>query len=72
MPRAISVADDRIIKKGWSILINALGIEKATRFVVGLERGEGDSVAELKALWKKKSARTIHREILDAKAKGII
>lgn len=72
MSRVISVADDRTIKKGWSILVSTLGIEKATRFIVGLERGEGDSVAELKALWKKKSARTIHREILDAKAKSSI
>ena len=64
------IANQATIKKGWSALVRSLGIEKATQFIVGLERGKGDSVAELKAIWKGKSARSIHREILEAKAKG--
>lgn len=38
----------------------------------GHGRGKDNSVKEFKALWKKKSARTIHREILSAKFQGII
>ena len=72
MNRIYPVADEAIIKRGWGALVASLGLEKATRFVVGLERGEGDSVLELRALWKGKSARAIHREILEAKSKGKI
>lgn len=72
MQKAVPVVDKRTIKKGWNALINSLGLEKATRFIVGLERGEGDSVSELKALWKNKSVRAIHQEILEAKSKGKI
>lgn len=72
MLKTVLVADDRTIKKGWDALVNSLGLERATRFIVGLERGEGDSVKELKALWKGRSVRSIHREILEAKSKGRI
>lgn len=68
MSKSAFVADQRTIKKGWNVLVNSLGLEKATRFIVSLERGEGDSVSELRRLWRGKSARAIHQEILTAKS----
>ncbi|MBI1883788.1 MAG: hypothetical protein HYS08_06240 [Chlamydiae bacterium] len=66
------IISERLVKKGWSALVRSLGLEKALRFVVTLERGEGDSVLELKKIWKGKNSSVIHKEILEAKALGKI
>ena len=44
--------DANVMQEGWAILVERLGLQKATQFVVMLERGKGDSVTEeyLKAL----------------------
>jgi hypothetical protein len=38
-PEALS-----LLREGWTVLVKQLGIQKATRFVLLLERGQGDSV----------------------------
>ena len=67
-----NAAMNKIIKKGWNTLVDSLGIADATRFIVTFERGEGDSVKEIKEFWKDKSIEQIHKEILDAKRKNLI
>ena len=40
-----------IVQEGWKILVAKLGLQKATQFVVLLERGKGDSVKEINDYW---------------------
>lgn len=63
---------DEIVKKGWDILVENLGIADATRFIVSFERGKGDSVQEIKKFWGDKNIEDIHAEILEAKEKRLI
>ncbi len=59
-----------IIREGWEILVQQLGIDQATRFVVALERGEGDSILEIDTFWGDASVGDIHKRIRDAKTRG--
>ena len=52
-----------ILREGWSALVDTLGIQKATRFVVLLERGKGDSVQEIAQYWGDSSIDEIHRQV---------
>ena len=63
---------DEIVKRGWNILVENLGIADATRFIVSFERGKGDSVQEIKKFWEDKRIEDIHAEILEAKKRGLI
>jgi hypothetical protein len=40
-----------------------MGVAKATRFLVAFERGEGDSVKEIKRFWRGKSLDEISRMV---------
>ncbi len=44
---------NEIVKKGWDILVENLGITDATRFIVSFERGKGDSVQKINKFWGK-------------------
>ncbi len=60
-----------ILREGWSALVDTLGIQKATRFVVLLERGKGDSVQEIAQYWEDSSIDEIHRQVSEwASRKG--
>jgi len=63
---------DEIVKRGWDILVENLGITDATRFIVSFERGKGDSVQKIKKFWGDKKIEDIHAEIIEAKEKGLI
>ena len=63
---------DEIVKRGWNILVENLGIADATIFIVSFERGKGDSVQEIKKFWEDKRIEDIHAEILEAKKRGLI
>jgi hypothetical protein len=40
-----------LVREGWELLVKHLGLPKAIQFVILLERGKGDSVAEFKEYW---------------------
>ena len=65
----VAVADETLIKKGLNSLVRSLGVDGTSRFLLGIERGEGDSVQEFRRMWKGKSAREIHRLVLQHKRK---
>lgn len=67
-----SVAMNTIVKKGWKLLVDNMGEADATRFIVSFERGTGDSIQEIRNFWGDKKAEEIHRDILEAKKKGLI
>lgn len=52
-----------ILREGWSALVDKLGLQKATRFVVLLERGKGDSVQEIAQYWGDSSIEEIHQQV---------
>jgi hypothetical protein len=52
-----------ILREGWRALVDTIGIQKATRFVVLLERGKGDSVQEIAQYWGDSSIDEIHRQV---------
>ncbi|MCG3162681.1 MAG: hypothetical protein JMDDDDMK_03986 [Acidobacteria bacterium] len=57
-----------LVREGWELLVNHLGLPKAIQFVVLLERGKGDSVAEIKEYWDDASIDDIHARIMQWKA----
>jgi hypothetical protein len=64
------IASPELIKKGWELLIKELGVNGATRFVVALERGEGDTILEVEKYWGDASVDEIYEQILEAKEQG--
>ena len=58
-----------VIREGWKILVEQLGIQKATQFVVLLERGKGDSVKEIADYWGDDSIDEIHGQVMLWKTK---
>jgi hypothetical protein len=58
-----------IIREGWNLLVEQLGLEKATQFVVLIERGKGDSVQEIADYWGNASIEEIHNQVIMWKAK---
>ena len=44
-----------LVRKGWQLLVDQLGVQSATQFVLLLERGEGDSVEEIARYWSSTS-----------------
>jgi len=53
-----------LIQEGWTVLVNQLGIQKATKFVVLLERGHGDSVKDIAQYWGDMSIDEIHHQVM--------
>ena len=53
--------EETLIQEGWKTLVKKMGVAKATRFLVAIERGEGDSVKEIKSFWRGKSLDEIYR-----------
>ncbi len=56
-----------LLRKGWKVLVEQLGLPQATKFVVLLERGQGDTVAEIKEYWGDTSIDDIHARIMQWK-----
>jgi hypothetical protein len=55
--------DEAVIREGWNTLVKKMRAAKATRFLVTFERGEGDSVREIKRFWRGKSLDEIYRTV---------
>jgi hypothetical protein len=53
-----------LLREGWTLLVNQLGIQKATQFVILLERGQGDSVEEIAQYWGDRSIEEIHHQVM--------
>ncbi|RKZ44354.1 MAG: hypothetical protein DRR16_29190 [Candidatus Parabeggiatoa sp. nov. 3] len=62
IPTTDSVA---IIREGWNLLSEQLGIEKATKFVILIERGKGDTVQEIADYWGNTRIEDIHNQIMN-------
>jgi len=56
---------ESIIREGWDVLVNNLGIEKASQFVLLLERGKGDSVKEIAEYWGNAGIEEIHNRVVE-------
>ena len=57
-----------IVQEGWKALVAKLGLQKATQFVVLLERGKGDSVNEINDYWGDASVDEIYNQVASWKA----
>ena len=53
-----------LLRQGWDLLVEHLGLSQATQFVVLLERGKGDSIAEIKDYWGKASIDEIYQHVM--------
>ena len=67
---SIPYASPELIRQGWEILVQQLGIGQALRFVVALERGEGDTIVDVEKYWGDATVHDIHEQIMAAKAAG--
>ncbi|MBI4525449.1 MAG: hypothetical protein HY695_16735 [Deltaproteobacteria bacterium] len=63
MGKAANKVDEAVIWEGWETLVEKIGIAKAARFLVAFQRGEGDSVNEIKRFWQGKSLDEIYRMV---------
>ena len=63
MGKAAKRVEEGMIREGWNALVKKMGVAKATRFLVAFERGEGDSVKEIKRFWRGKSLDEIYRRV---------
>lgn len=66
---AIPIDETAIIREGWKTLVAKLGIQKATQFVLLLERGKGDSVKEIAEYWGDASIDEIYDKVIDWKGR---
>lgn len=69
MSPTTAIDEDALVHEGWETLVQRLGLQKATKFVVLLERGKGDSVEEISDYWGESSLEEIHNQITAWKAK---
>lgn len=60
-----------VIREGWRILVQGLGIRKATEFVMLLERGKGDSVKEIAEYWGEMGIEEIYDRVMKWKAEQV-
>jgi hypothetical protein len=60
----------RYPERAWKVLVKELGIVDATRFVMAVEPGEGDSVEKYAQLWGGMTLEAVHDEILKASERG--
>lgn len=60
---ATTPIDPHVVEEGWKVLVEQLGIQKATQFVILLERGNGDSVQEINDYWGDTSIDEIHNQV---------
>lgn len=56
-----------IVQEGWKTLVAKLGLQKATQFVVLLERGKGDAVKEINDYWGNADIDEIYNRVADWK-----
>ena len=61
--------DPDIVEQGWKVLVEQLGIQKATQFVMLLERGKGDSIQEISNYWGDASIDEIHDRVIEWKTR---
>ena len=59
-----TLLDPHVVEEGWKVLVEQLGIQKATQFVILLERGKGDSVQEINDYWGDTSIDEIHNQVM--------
>jgi len=64
-----STIESDIVQEGWKVLVAKLGLQKATQFVVLLERGKGDSVKEISDYWGNANIDEIYNRVKDWKNK---
>ena len=57
-----------LLREGWSILTEQLGLDRATQFVILLERGTGDSVQEIAEYWGNRRIEDIYQQVVEWKA----
>jgi len=68
-PRVFSLPPE-LRQRAWKALVKELGIVDATRFVMAVEPGEGDSVDKYAQLWEGMTLEEVHLEIMNAKKRG--
>lgn len=50
--------------------IKQSGLSQAIRYIVSLERGEGDTIVDIEKYWGDATVHYIHEKIMSAKAVG--
>lgn len=63
MGKPAEKVEEALILEGWRTLVRKMGIARANRFLVAFERGEGDTVKEIKRFWRGKSLDEIYRTV---------
>jgi hypothetical protein len=69
MPHAYSLPPE-LRQRAWKALVKELGLVDATRFVITVKPGEGESIEKYAKLWDGMTLEAVHNEILQAREGG--
>ena len=61
--------DSSVVQEGWKLLVEQLGLQKATQFVILLEHGNGDSIQEINDYWGDANIDEIHHKVMNWKTR---
>lgn len=56
-----------LLREGWALLVEQLGVQKATEFAILLERGKGDTVEDITRYWGDLGIDEMHSQVLSWK-----
>ena len=56
-----------LLREGWGVLVEQLGVQKATEFAILLERGKGDTVEDITQYWGDMDIEEMHSQVLSWK-----
>ncbi len=56
-----------LLREGWALLVEQLGVQKATEFAILLERGKGDTVEDITQYWGDMDIEEMHSQVLSWK-----
>ncbi len=65
---AVMTEANAVIREGWKVLVEQMGLQKATQFVVLLERGKGDTIKEIADYWGDANMEEIYDQVMTWKA----
>ena len=61
---AVMTEANAVIREGWEVLVEQMGLQKATQFVVLLERGKGDTIKEIADYWGDANIEEIYDQVM--------
>lgn len=59
-----AAGQEKLIEMGWHALVEKLGVVDATKFIMTIDKGTGDSVKYFNKLWEGKRSEEIYEKMI--------